>query len=287
MSNWSYLFTKKERIDTVADLKMVVVSSPLKDAMATVKARARHIELKQVDYNARDNISRRFIQIEKENEDNLDILKATSQAAREITDVPSAGRRRGQKRRRGYSHLAAAREKAREKQEKPAAHPVVRDVNGSPVNDVPDETMELRTKQTVSYSENLWHVPFSQMVGTTSRAAERAVNTVLGCIDSVAKTPARESALMQELVSHSRFQAALQASGMPSRADWLIAEGVASELAHYRENNLHKTQHGRIANNAIARAAVSKLREVAVHGDFTLVRQRLGYSKNGLDCVMK
>ena len=165
--------------------------------------------------------------------------------------------------------MAAAREKAREKQEKPAAHPVGRDVNSSPVNDVPDETMELRTKQTVSYSENSWHVPFSQMVGTTSRAAERAVNTVLGCIDRVAKTPARESALMQELVSHPRFQAALQASGMPSRADWLIAEGVASELAHYRENNLHKTQHGRIANNAIARAAVSKLREVAVHGDFT------------------
>ena len=163
--------------------------------------------------------------------------------------------------------MAAAREKAREKQEKPA------DVNSPPVNDVPDETMELRTKQTVSYSENSWHVPFSQMVGTTSRAAERAVNTVLGCIGRVAKTPARESALMQELVSHSRFQAALQASGMPSRADWLIAEGVASELAHYRENNLHKTQHGRIANNAIARAAVSKLREVAVHGDFTLVRQ--------------
>ena len=47
------LLTKKERIDTAADL-MVVASYPLKDAMAAGKACARQIETQQVDFNGCD-----------------------------------------------------------------------------------------------------------------------------------------------------------------------------------------------------------------------------------------
>ena len=123
-------------------------------------------------------MTRLCIQIDEEDDDNLEILKATPQDERETTEEPSAGRRRGQKRKRSatQSRLAAAREIAKEEQ---AARSVSTDVNNSPVNMEPDEsTMELRKKKNVSYSENSWHVPFSQMLGTTNRAAEDAVRTV-------------------------------------------------------------------------------------------------------------
>ena len=146
---------------------------------------------------------------------------------------------------------------------------------------------KLRATPPVDYSHNVRDIPFSAQLGTTTRALQTAGTKVLNFIDQIARTDARKQELMTELVTHPRFQAAIQAEGMPSRADWLIAEGVKAQLQEFQEGNLHKTVHGRVASNAVVRAAVCKMGELAQHGDKKLVQERLCYSRQGFDAVIK
>ena len=102
---------------------------------------------------------------------------------------------------------------------------------------------------------------FDEMMGTTSRGAGhyRVKRTVMDAIDSVAPPTAteRRSQLFQELhvLSDSEFQAAMQREGMPSRADYIIAEGVSTLLAEMNATNQEKTRIGRVACNALLRGA--------------------------------
>ena len=149
------------------------------------------------------------------------------------------------------------------------------------------KTLPSRSTQPVSYSENSRDTPFSAQLGTTSRLLQEAVSRVVNVIDDIARTPQRKEELMHGLIHHPQFQAAIQAEGMPSRSDWLITEGVKSQLQEFKQDHLHKTVHGRVASNAVIRAAVCKMGQLAEHGHTELVRNRLGYSRTGLDNALK
>ena len=120
-----------------------------------------------------------------------------------------------------------------------------------------DETRELRQKSPVNYSENGRLIPFSEQLGTTSRGLQHAVNDVLENIHAIAPEASgkRYDELMAGLIHHPEFQMALQAQGMPSRADFLIAEGVVWQLGEIRQEGVARHYHGRGAANSIARAA--------------------------------
>ena len=147
-----------------------------------------------------------------------------------------------------------------------------------------DETRELRQKSPVNYSENGRLIPFSEQLGTTSRGLQHAVNDVLENIHAIAPEASgkRYDELMAGLIHHPEFQMALQAQGMPSRADFLIAEGVVWQLGEIRQEGVARHYHGRGAANSIARAAACRVNELAEHGDRTSVAARLNYTTRQL-----
>ena len=149
------------------------------------------------------------------------------------------------------------------------------------------KTLPGRSTQSVTYSENSRGTPFSAQLGTASRLLQETVSRVANGINDIARTPQRKEELMHGLIHHPQFQAAIQAERMPSHSDWLITEGVKSQLHEFKQDHLHKTVHGRVASNAVIRAAVCKMGELAEHGDKELVRNRLGYSRTGLDNALK
>ena len=149
------------------------------------------------------------------------------------------------------------------------------------------KTLPGRSTQSVTYSENSRGTPFSAQLGTASRLLQETVSRVANGINDIARTPQRKEELMHGLIHHPQFQAAIQAEGMPSRSDWLITEGVKGQLQEFKQDHLHKTVHGRVASNAVIRAAVCKMGQLAEHGHTELVRNRLGYSRTGLDNALK
>ena len=106
------------------------------------------------------------------------------------------------------------------------------------------------------------------MLGTTSRGAKtKAVPAVRKVIESLANTEERRATIIRDLLHTREFQEALAAEGMPTRADQIITAGVAHTLDNIQSNFLHRTVIGRVANNAVMKAAVCQLCEMGEHGD--------------------
>ena len=185
------------------------------------------------------------------------------------------------KKKRDFSHLAAARETRIQNLASTTS-----DSTCAPV--AVDETRELRQKSPVNYSENGRLIPFSEQLGTTSRGLQHAVNDVFENIHAIAPEASgkRYDELMAGLIHHPEFQMALQAQGMPSRADFLIAEGVVWQLGEIRQEGVARHYHGRGAANSIARAAACRVNELAEHGDRTSVAARLNYTARQLHNII-